>query len=183
MRGFSLVLASTCLLVCNVADAQTTPPAAPRFDWKAAAAALDRNWDACLAPDQKTSILVEWAPSGKVVAVTADDARVEPCVAKLLRSATVPPFTGTGKMKKIIERTDCVSIIVRSDRPIPVTVDGKAMGMTPVELRGLKVGPHLVEYTTTNGIPLTDHIRRKDCGKTILSLASYVDPSSLGLGP
>jgi hypothetical protein len=152
-------------------------------------AAFDRDYDACLAQDQSANVIVEFAPSGKIVSVEGEGplagSALEKCVARVLKGATVSPFSFPKniKMKKRIERTDCVFISVKTDKPVPVIIDGNAVGMSPVEVRVKRGVPHVMEYTSTNGFTHTYPVNRNDCGKSVFSLPSWTNPAGSIPGP
>jgi hypothetical protein len=169
---------------------QAGPPGAlsPFPDWNAVRATLDRDYDACLAPDQRAMILLEFAPSGKLVVVEGDGALagspLAKCVARVLKGATIPPFSWPKNVKtrKLVERTDCVVVAVRSDQPVPVRFDGKPVGTTPVDVR-TKRGEHVVEYTTTNGFTQTRAVHGDECGRRVLGLRHWIDPAEMVPSP
>ena len=182
-----LILPGLWLFTADVAEAQRKPSPA-RFDYLAARAQLDhQSYDACLAPDQNVSFTAEWASSGAFLSVTAEgnDPKIEKCLAGILRATRIPAFAGplTAKVHKLAQRTDCVVIAVRSDKPVPVFVDGVAVGTTPVDYR-TKPPKHryLVSWKTTNGYTLSAYVYRSDaygeaCGRKNVKAESWIDPA------
>jgi hypothetical protein len=181
-RLASLVLVSSALFT-EVADAQTAAPAAS-FNRVAAAAALDRDYDACLTadPDRTLRIVVEWAPSGKVASVVSEGASgaspLEQCLAGVLRNVTIPAFArpSSVKVKKLVQRSDCVKVVIDSKTPIAVDVDGKPVGMTPVTVR-VRRGNHLVTWMTTDGKTVSRSMKTATCGSTLVNVWSSVEPA------
>jgi hypothetical protein len=181
----------TFLLVVPIAfvvgSARPIDAAQPRFDRSAAAKVLERNYDACLPDATPRFPTFTFLPTGEVGGVTDADPTITACIASALRGVRIPTFAGAAvRVSKRIEHGSwqgCSRLLVFSDGPVPVMLDGKTVGQSPVDVR-VAEGEHEVTWTTNDGSPKSWR-HRFQCGRALklgVDLATRV-PSGGPNGP